>query len=246
MLSERRIHFKIISLPGSARRPTMAGQFDSMSFEWSFFDGLTHLPDAIPYNERIARGVRGRYLESGELGCFASHYSLWSQLASDDKADAYIVLEDDVIINRSFFEVFVDAFKKSEFDFHYTRFYAKVPVPVLRRKPFLDRFIVKFGEIAFGTQAYYIDKIAAAAYLESIKEVRRPIDDEMDRSWAHGVPNLCVFPHPVFEVQGVSTIQAGRRQLNPPKGLDRFYWIWTRVVEKARKLKYRFFHRSDF
>lgn len=111
MLSERRIHFKIISLPGSARRPTMAGQFDSMSFEWSFFDGLTHLPDAIPYNERIARGVRGRYLESGELGCFASHYSLWSQLASDDKADAYIVLEDDVIINRSFFEVFVDAFK---------------------------------------------------------------------------------------------------------------------------------------
>ena len=29
--------------------------------------------------------------------------------------------------------------------------------------------------------------------------MRRPVDDEMDRSWSHGVRNLAVFPFPIME-----------------------------------------------
>lgn len=245
LLEKSRIHFKVISLAKSSRRDMMAAQFVDTEFRWSFFDGLTELPKDLSYNEKAARVVRGRHLEAGELGCFASHYSVWKELISNDEADAYIVLEDDVVINTGFFRGFIEKLSSPQ-SFHYTRFYAKVPVPHLNRKPFLDRFLIEFGELAFGTQAYYIDKVAAAAYLTSIRDVRRPVDDEMDRAWVHGVPNLCVFPHPVFEAQMVSTIQSGRRQLNLPKGLGRINWLAERAIEKIRKLRYRVMRRSSF
>lgn len=241
-----KVHFRIISLAKSGRRGMMANQFARTGFSWSFFDGLTELPAELLYNEKAARVVRGRHLESGELGCFASHHAVWKELIANDAVDAYVVLEDDVVINSGFFETFIGSLAAGGPQFHYARFYAKVPVPAINRAPYLDRFLIEFGEIAFGTQAYYIDKVAAAAYLKSIRDVRRPVDDEMDRAWAHGVPNLCVYPHPVFELQLASTIQSGRRRLDPPGGLGRMLWLAQRAVEKLRKVRHRYKRQSVF
>ena len=45
---------------------------------------------------------------------------------------------------------------------------------------------------------------------ESHDFVTRPIDDEMDRSWVHGQPNLAVFPFPIMEETSDSIIGNAR------------------------------------
>lgn len=244
-ISPPRVTIKVVSLVGSSRRHAMSSQFEDTSLQWSFQDAATALPDELKYIPEKARRIRGRYLEKGELGCFASHYLLWKGLIDDSNADAYIILEDDVVIDKGFFEKFVADAHEALDGINYLRFYSKVPSVHLNRKKFMDRFVVEYGELTFGTQAYYIDKHAAAKYLKSLTEVVRPIDDEMDRSWFHGVHNFCVFPHPVFEVQGPSTIASERRQLNPPTGVYRLGWLKERLHERFRKMRYRWRRRLE-
>ncbi len=203
------------------------------------FDALTALPAPLSYDPEETRRIRGRYLTQGELGCFASHYVLWEELCAADDADAYIVLEDDVVINTTFFENFLKSTDGIEQSLDYLRFYSKVPTKPLGRRPYMDRFIVEYGEVTYGTQAYFINKAGAGAYLDSIKNVRRPVDDEMDRAWVHNVPIYCVYPHPVMEVTTQSTIQNARHQLNPPNGIRRLGWFYERGLERLRKEAYR-------
>lgn len=234
-----RVQFKIISLCGSSRRENIIRQFRDTGFDWSFFDALTALPPPLSYDPEETRRIRGRYLTQGELGCFASHYVLWQELCADHDAEAYIVLEDDVIINAPFFEKFLQTADDLAAPINYLRFYSKVPTTPLGRRPYMDRFIVEYGEVTYGTQAYFINKTAAQAYLDSIKNVRRPVDDEMDRAWVHNVPIYCVYPHPVMELTTPSTIQNARHQLNPPKGIGRLGWLYERSIERLRKQAYR-------
>src|SRR3546814_3249062 len=61
------------------------------------------------------------------------------------------------------------------------------------------RWLTEVGGYCFGTQGYLITRKAAAVFAERFGAVRRPVDDEMDRSWSHGVRNLAVFPFPIME-----------------------------------------------
>ena len=63
---------------------------------------------------------------------------------------------------------------------------------------------------AYGTQGYAITLAGARAFIDECRVIRRPIDDAMDRSWAHGVRNLALFPAPILEATVPSAIGAAR------------------------------------
>jgi glycosyl transferase family 25 len=170
----------------------------------------------------------------GELGIFASHTALWRWLLAESDLDALCVLEDDVIVDRVFFGRLATLYAREKW-LDYVRLYAKVPVPFTYVKEAFGRHLVRFRLPVFGAQGYLISRAGAATFLRSIRAVVRPIDDEMDRFWAHGLPIYCVYPFPLMESDLGSTIEPSRRRyasLTPTLAARRLAF---RASEKARR-----------
>lgn len=233
-MAKRSLAVRCISLAGSDRRARMQEQLDATPLAWSFFDAHTSAPFDLPYDPRRAVAQHGRKLTPGELGCFASHWTLWESLVRDDAHDVMLVLEDDLLLNPVFFDA-METVVESAIPYGYLRLYAKVPAGIRLEATFLDRHIARFSGRAYGTQAYLITKDTARRWRRSIREIVRPIDDEMDRYWAHGIPARAVFPFPVMEIAYGSTIEAKRRQLDPLTKPQRLRWEVAKACEKARR-----------
>ncbi|MFC7739065.1 glycosyltransferase family 25 protein [Roseomonas sp. GCM10028921] len=225
---------RVISLAGSERRNSMASQLDPLNIEWSFFDACTEAPTDIPYECERSRTVHGRELTRGELGCFASHRALWRWFADETCYGMMVVLEDDLIIDPVFFRR-LDHIAAYVRKVDYLRLYAKVPAEVRLECALLDRHVAVFGGRAYGTQAYILTKQGAKTFLNSIKQVERPIDDEMDRFWKHKLLIRSVFPFPVMEIDYGSTIEPKRRQAEPMTKLRRLRWEAFKAIEKLRR-----------
>lgn len=227
---------RVISLPDCTdRRTRMAAQLDATGLPWRFFDARrTPAPD-LPYDPARARVARGRTLTAGELGCFASHWALWGAFLSDGDADLLLALEDDLLLDPVFFQR-LDRAVSAMGAIDYLRLYAKVPAGIRKEAPFLHRHVARFSGKAYGTQAYLLTRRGATRFRRTIRRIERPIDDEMDRFWAHGMPIRAVFPFPVMEVQYGSTIEDTRRTLEPLAIGERARSLFSRGVEKARRL----------
>lgn len=205
---------------------------------WSFFTAYSKLHPALVYDETEALLAHGRPLRAGELGCYSSHYAIWEQLVADD-VDQYVVLEDDVIVDWEYLKKIIEA-DLSTMKIDYLRLYYKYPVrQIVLKYAFVDRSrsLVELSDFAYGTQGYLITKAAAARLLKHCRTVHRPIDDELDRSWAHGVRNLSVFPFPLIEESGTSTIGASRFEKYPMPAHLRIRRRIRRFVERMRLRK---------
>jgi glycosyl transferase family 25 len=191
----------VLSLDTAAeRRREFSAHVPSDSLPWSFFDAHRALDTRLHYDPRGARLVKGRELQPGEIGCYSSHYAIWAQLLDDD-CDAYVVLEDDVVVDWRFLAA-LETEPLAEQSIHYLRLYYKQPSRfILRRNSFVRRStrLIELLDTAYGTQGYLIDKVAAEQFLKSFRRVVNTIDDQLDRHWEHGIPNLSVFPFPLFE-----------------------------------------------
>jgi glycosyl transferase family 25 len=231
-----RVMVRVISLSDcTERRARMAEQLDATGLPWCFFDAWRTPPADLPYDPARARITRGRVLTPGELGCFASHWALWGEFLSDRDQDLLLALEDDLLLDPVFFGR-LEAATVAMAGIDCLRLYAKVPAGIRNEARFLQRHIARFSGKAYGTQAYLLTRRGAARFRRSIRRVERPIDDEMDRFWAHGMPIRAVFPFPVMEVQYGSTIEDARRTLEPLTAVERARSVLSRGFEKARRL----------
>jgi glycosyl transferase, family 25 len=202
----------VVSLRNAAERRRIFETSNAQNSQhWEFFDAHETLHPDLYYDEDKAIIAKGRPLTRGEIGCYSSHYALWKKLADDD-ADQYIILEDDVIIDWQYLTKFMaENHQKAGRD--YIRLYYKRPVRSrLLQKNFLSRAscLIELTGYCFGTQAYLLTRNGARRFAEQFRQVARPVDDAMDRSWIHGIPNLAVFPFPVIEQSGQSDIGAAR------------------------------------
>jgi glycosyl transferase family 25 len=202
----------VISLASASdRRSRFRQRAQDASVPWSFYPACTGLHPALRYDEKAAIIAKGRPLSAGELGVYSSHYSAWEDFMSDD-ADQYVVLEDDVIVDWMFLNKLARVDLES-MGINYLRLYYKVPVKsALVKENFIERArsIVELDGTAFGAQGYVITKNGARTFLDHCRFVTRPIDDEMERSWAHGQRNLSVFPFPIMEESAESIIGDSR------------------------------------
>ena len=235
----RRTKIIVISMPNATdRRRRFAERAEGCSVPWAFFQAYSELHTSLRYDETEALLSHGRLLRPGELGCYSSHYAAWAQLLADD-VDQYVILEDDVIVDWEYLRRIIES-DLTSLKIDYLRLYYKYPVrQIVVLNGFVDRSksLVELADHAYGTQGYIITKAAAAKLSQHCRIVRRPIDDEMDRTWAHGVRNLCVFPFPLIEESGASTIGASRFERTTLPAHLRLRRRIRRFVERMRLRK---------
>ncbi|MCH4614497.1 glycosyltransferase family 25 protein [Helicobacter pylori] len=129
----------------------------------------------------------GKRMGFGELGCYASHYSLWQKCI--ELNEAICILEDDIIIKERFKESLEFCYQHiNELGYirlmHLEENVAKQKTPVKGVSQILN---FKDG---IGTQGYVLAPKAAQKLLKySAKEWVMPIDCVMDRHYWHGVKN---------------------------------------------------------
>ncbi|MBT2132816.1 glycosyltransferase family 25 protein [Croceibacterium sp. LX-88] len=224
----------VVSLDtASDRRARFSATVPADSLDWEFFDAHRGLAPGLRYDEAEAIRRKGRPLKPGELGCYSSHYAIWQQLLESDD-DAYIVLEDDVVPDWKFLAALARE-PLVQRGIRYLRLYYKYPARYLvRERNFVRRStsIIELLDLAFGTQGYVVTKPAAEVFVKTFRNVVRPVDDQLDRHWEHGVPNLSVFPFPLFEMMLESDIGDDRFAAQPPRTLARRMDMWRDRVSK--------------
>jgi glycosyl transferase family 25 len=202
-MAETEVPFAVVVVSMTSaheRRAAFAARARAATVPWRFFDACTGLVDGLTYDSAAVERNKGRHLTKGEIGCYASHFSIWREMCERNIAQC-IVLEDDVIADWAFIER-LGALDLDAHDIPYLRLYSKVPTfhqVVSRNFMQHSRSVVELVGHPYGTQAYAITRKGARAFLDVCATIKRPIDDQMDRSWEHGVRNLALFPAPVIE-----------------------------------------------
>lgn len=235
----------VVSLrSAAARRAAFAERAKAIALRWRFFDACAGLADGMEIDELAVRRAKGRALTPGEIGCYASHFSIWREMLNRDVRQA-IVLEDDTLVDWAYLERLA-ATDLGALGIDYLRLYSKRPTwQRVVRRDFLQhsRAVVELIGHAYGTQGYAITREGARRLAEHCRVVRRPIDDAMDRSWAHGVPNLALFPPPILEATVASEIGAARfASQSDPAYHSLRQRMWRRIerlrmrLMKARRL----------
>jgi glycosyl transferase family 25 len=200
----------VISLQSAIERRAEFRAVSHKIGDWDFFDACTAPVAGMDYDPPAARREFGRELFPAELGCYASHFAIWKQLADDDRYNRYIVLEDDVLVDWDF----IKELSHANLDgIGYLRLFYKRACPFrVVRRAFIRRGhnIIQIYGFAFGTQAYVITRAQAIEFLALFARVVRPIDNALDRTWDHGTRNMAVFPFPVIERVTASMIGDAR------------------------------------
>lgn len=225
---------RVISLPSATeRRAAFANATGGAGVSWEFFDARTNISDALQYDAGGARRAHGRTLTAGELGTYASHLAVWKWLL-DSEFDQAIVFEDDIVADWPFIEQLA-TLDFSAMGIDYLRLFTKIPARFRKlRCPFLDRYhhLIRITSFALGTQAYLITRDGAKRLLKHATRVNCPIDTYMDKYWRHGVPNLALYPFPVFERFGASTIGETRFEKKSIPVSDRMALFSHRFKER--------------
>jgi glycosyl transferase family 25 len=227
----------VISLQDAALRREKFRRMASIDVSWEFWDahrgaaeGLTYASDQVP-------GNYGRPLQTAELGCYSSHFSLWKWLLSSTH-EQMVVLEDDVVADWNF----VNLLRRTDFmslGVEYLRLFAKMPAPWrFVASPFLERYrhLVRFTGYPLGTQAYLLTKAGAQKLVAHGSNIVAPVDVYMDRSWDHHLMNLAIWPSPVFESFAASHI--GDDRLEPHRLRMTGSYVRNFMSKVRRKLLY--------
>ncbi len=224
----------VISLPEAAdRRATFTERARGTTIRWTWFDAHRELAPALSHDPDEAIVAKGRPMFPGELGCYSSHYAAWERFL-DSGESQLLVLEDDTIVDWGFLEKLVTVDLQPA-GISYLRLYAKRPCAfreLLRNAVEQQRTLIEYLDRPLGTQGYVLTREGAQRFLRHCRRVRRPLDDELDRSWEHGVACLGIFPFPLIEESTASTIG--------PERFDRFTIPGRlRVRRQAMKMRDR-------
>jgi glycosyl transferase family 25 len=230
------IRIYVVSLERSAdRRANMRVQLGALGLDYEFFpavDGMAgeHLRFAN-YSDKFCLKAWRRPLTPGEVGCFASHYSLWQRCVERD--EPMIVMEDDVEVSPCLTEAM--QLMPSLAGVGYVRL-AGVRTRRFRSIP-RDLpppwKLVRFLTGPMGTQCYVLFPRGAAHFLVSSYRWTLPVDIYMDSFWKHGVSCLGLMPFSVSIPRVLrSTISLGGPT---PSALMR-HRVWRPKRFLARKL----------
>jgi len=202
----------VISLASATqRRRSAAERLNALPWRWRFFDAHTATQNTLPYDPERAMLQRGYRLTTAEIGCFSSHFEcIKAHAAQPDGALPYLlVMEDDVVLDPQFdLELLPRLMGQLGIDYLklFSRFMTRVSYI---GRVGIDRGLYRFIVPPYGTQAYVISRAGAQRLVSSISRIDRPVDDELDRYWANGLPTYALFPYPVSESSTTTTVAKG-------------------------------------
>ncbi|HAS6173805.1 TPA: glycosyl transferase [Vibrio vulnificus] len=203
----------VINLKESiTRREDIKNKLSGISFEFFHAEALSDKPNHEIYklyDSRKTLKYKGYNLTTPELGCWASHFSLWKKCVKDNSP--ILILEDNI-------EIFGNLSKQIENIEKLVNKYGLIKLGNIFERNFvdIDRIDDQYRLIsnlrgACGTSAYAISPQAANNYLNKINNFFEPIDDFMDNEWRTGQTVYSYYPQLVSRSQTVSTI--GQRKV---------------------------------
>lgn len=164
--------------------------------------GKHELFDKVDQANRLR--YKGRPFSAGELGCWASHYSLWQECIKQNKP--IIILEDDAILEPNF-SYFLQKAQAIGSQFPYFRLFQCDLAS--KKLVHIEGFnIHRYWRSPLRTTGYLLAPEAAQKLLAHAEHWVLPVDDYMDLSWLHGVDCLGLKPGCISErTKFASTIQ---------------------------------------
>ncbi|CRF51610.1 Beta-1,4-galactosyltransferase [Helicobacter heilmannii] len=133
----------------------------------------------------------------GELGCFASHYSLWQRCI--DLRESICVLEDDIVLEPHFFDS-LEYIQTIINRLHWVRL-MHLFVNQIHATPtqIPNIFAINHPTYGSGTQGYIINPKAAKAFVRASKHWVMPVDCVMENTYLHGIKNYVYQPFAIRE-----------------------------------------------
>ena len=195
----------VISLRDSKdRRASAIEQMTRLGLDFEFFDafdGSTRIPSHFTeFDRRAYRWNSQRNPLPGEIGCYASHLSLWKQCVQT--GESILILEDDFEALPGFVEAIsviemllaAHGFIRLE-PFNRSRAVGKQ----LRRASHpigtTGRFTLHYlSDVPTQLTAYAISPYGACRLAKASARLVAPVDKFVQRTWEHGVPILALSP----------------------------------------------------
>lgn len=172
-------------------------------------------------------------LTPGELGCYLSHLRCWEIVVERGLPHA-VLLEDDVVLSPELPRV-LEQIARLDLPYDLVRLSSLGPVrgiPVASLGA--GRRLILPNKNPSGTQGYLVGQEGARRLLARLVVPKRPIDDELDLYWKHGLCIPVVSPCVVEEDQALTSMIGVRSNSSHRKSLARHL---ARVIEaKRRKL----------
>ncbi len=180
------------------RKNFITKQLNNTGINFKIFDAITpssKIEFKHYYNERRTEIHYGRPLMKTELACALSHISLWKKLINQDKYKHFLILEDDVTIDKGINNLLksydFSSLDLIKFSGQHQRPEKKIASLIQGRKLYLQAY----GPL--DASGYLISKNAARTILPHALKLNFAIDVIMDRSFEHKIPIYSVKPYPV-------------------------------------------------
>jgi glycosyl transferase family 25 len=195
----------VISLPGATdRRRSAAEQLTALGLDFEFFDAFdasTRIPSHFAeFDDRAYRLNCQRDPLPGEIGCYASHLSLWKHCAQT--GEPVLILEDDFEALSGFVEaisVIENLLLEHDFirlePFNRLRAAGKRIRSVGQELSAFGRFTLHYlSDVPTQLTAYALSPSGGARLAKASERLVAPADKFVQRTWDHGVPIFALSP----------------------------------------------------
>jgi glycosyl transferase family 25 len=215
IMSDLKLEIRILTMRNAADRQstvqrTIASSHSLSRRNHAFFFAASPDDVELEYDDYKAYVNSRRTLSPAERSCYASHYGICLDFLNNTDAEFLFVMEDDVYIDPYFnFEDAVEMMSDADMD--YLRLFCRAHAPAHTIVYEGKYQIVRYNWSPGGTQAYLLSRRGArnlADHIRAEKIISRPIDIEMDRSWATKNAVFAIFPQPALEFNFPTTIHS--------------------------------------
>jgi glycosyl transferase family 25 len=196
--------FVISRRTAAARRAFARAEMHRSGLAFEFFDAIDSPDEARARFERIDRkrfrlNTR-RDPSPGEIGCFASHVSLWQKCKASQQP--IVVLEDDFVLTPHIHAalryagrvVATYGFIRFE-EIERRRVATKRFRPAAHRVESSDGLTLYYmSDVPLSMLAYAISPSAATALIAASRTLIAPVDKFMQKTWLHSVPVFALAP----------------------------------------------------
>lgn len=238
----RQIKVFVISLKKSiTRQESISHQLKSQNIDFEFFDAIDGNEDNFlkfkKYNYlKTLWLTSGKTPLKGEIGCYASHFSLWEKCL--ELNEPIIIIEDDARIVKGAGELLVSIQKQIN---HYGLLRlekaGKGKVSLIIRE---NEIAISYLHFNFnGARSYAITPNASRALLEC-RDWCMPVDNYIGSNYLHKVPSFLFFPSLVINAEEFeTTIQSEKRNKCPfyRKPTRELYSLYRKIALKVMNRK---------
>jgi glycosyl transferase, family 25 len=187
----------VINLDRSSDRLAhMTAEFSrvGMSFErFPAVDG-TALPESVKSFFCDASGAIVSPLRPGEIGCYASHLTLWQRVAAGSFGDVILVCEDDMVLPDDFASLVGTLIAAAPRGWDLIRLSPRTKRAVaLVRRIDSTRHLVRYSRQPGSSAAYLLSRGGARKLLAPGPR-SNPLDQDFKRPWAFGIDSYGVWP----------------------------------------------------